>query len=1060
MLKNQKRYRWVAVLCIAIYSLSLMIPVNSFAEGGVEFKKILPKQQLWYFNEPQKAAVDNEGNLYVVEKKDSSNNRVLKITPNGDTIIIAEDGEGGFNSIAGVATDSEGYIYVSDTGNWTIQIFDTNGNYFDQIAGYKNTEGQDKNIIANEIKVKDNKIYFRDWSNIHVFNKDDASQGTSFGSDVINGDRISGFDVFKSEEQTCIYVSAYKQNGDTYSNNNVYKFVLNEEGEYIHKQTYDVSDGNQGNYTKGVVVDSEGYIYVLIVREDNGTFPSKIIKLDSEGTLVDSWECYGTGKGKVRKALGLAIDNNDNIYVVDGDTYIPCVQKFDSDGNYITFWGKSSDDDGMFFTPTGVVRDNEGNIYVVDSNNHRIQKFDSEGNYLLLWGSEGSEDGQFKNPRGIAVDDEGSIYVADTENRRIQKFDSGGTYLDSFGIGDGQFDKPYGIAVDNEGNIYVTDLFNFQMQKLDSSGEHVLSWGSRGSGNGQFDNHYGVAIDNEGNVYVADTWNNRIQKFNSGGTHLDSFGSEGSGDGQFNNPYGIAVDNEGNIYVADTYNSRIQKLNSEGNYLDSWGSEGSEEGEFDTPYGVSVDDMGNVYVVDKGNHRIQYLDATPPEVTFEPNGSIEYGSQYDVSVNVEDNPIGVGLPDECNFKYIWSTEEILESEAVEWDTAKTFDPKLMNIFTDADLSTGEYYLHVKVWDKNGNETVVVSQLFNIDKDEPEATFTPMEGLSGRKDYRVNIAVADNAVAVDTTKLKYQWVKEGNEPSEDSWNSWPEQDQEAVNILASETGANQNGSYYLYVDTCDVLGNEGIVKSGKFVIDEEAGSEAVTIVYTGIPNNSAGYNQEYDIDIQANITGSTTLYYQWTESPAQPETSSSEWTLTTGDIHYGQDVNGDKYLHVKAVIDGITYYETQQFLFDNVAPTIGFTPMTSSQPKQTVSTEVYIEDNIKGQPIKLYAQWKAKDELSEDKNQWNDTIVWSEDTDRVYQETVTKDSGEGEYILFTKAVDSAVNEAVYHSDTFLVDTIAPTGNIEIASSTTTKTVNVSMDVSDATSTADDIEYSYS
>ncbi|MTI65227.1 MAG: DUF5011 domain-containing protein [Firmicutes bacterium] len=1050
MLKNQKRYRWVAVLCIAIYSLSLMIPVNSFAEGGEEFKKILPKQQLWYFNEPQKAAVDDEGNLYVVEKKDH-NNRVLKITPNGDTIIIAEDDEEKFSSIAGVATDNEGYIYVSDTGISKIHIFDSNGNYFNEYGDITS---------PRDIKVKDNKVYYKKWSTINVFDKDNASQVTSFGSDVINGDKISGFDVFKSESQTCIYVSAYKQNRDTYSNNNVYKFVLNEEGEYVYEQTYDVSDGNQENYTNGVVVDSQGYIYVLIVRKDNVTFPNKIIKLDSEGTQVDSWGCYGTGKGKFKKPSGLAIDNNDNIYVVDGDN-MACIQKFDTDGNYITFWGKASDDDGIFSNPKEVVCDNEGNIYVVDSGNNRIQKFDSSGNYLLSWGSEGNVEGQFNYPTGISIDGTGDIYVADTGNRRIQKFDSSGTYLDSFGIGDGQFDKPYGVAVDNEGNIYVADLYNYKMQKFNSSGEYVLSWGSRGSGNGQFDNHHGVAIDNEGNVYVADTWNNRIQKFDSSGNHLLSFGSEGNDEGQFNSPYGLAIDNEGNIYVADTNNNRIQKFNSGGTHLDSWGREGSGDGEFDEPSGVSVDDMGNVYVVDRSNSRIQYLDVTPPEVTFEPNGNIEYGSQYDVSVKVEDNPIGVGLPDECNFKYIWSTKEILESEAVEWDTAKTFDPKLlMSIPTEADLSTCEYYLHVKVWDKNGNETVAVSQPYNIDKDEPEATFTPMGGVSGRKDYRVNIAVADNAVAVDTTKLKYQWVNEGNEPSDDSWNLWPEQNQEAVNILASETGANENGSYYLYVHTCDVLGNEGIVKSGKFVIDEEAGSEAVTIVSTGIPNNSAGYNQEYDIDIQTNITGSTTLYYQWTNSPAKPTTSSSEWTLKTGDIHYGQDVNGDKYLHVKAVIDGITYYETQQFLFDNVAPTIGFTPMTSSQPKQTVSTEVYVEDNIKGQPIKLYVQWKAKDELSDDKNQWNDTLVWSEDTDRIYQETVTKNSGEGEYILFTKAVDSAVNEAVYHSDTFIVDAVAPTGNIEIASSTIKKNVTVSMDVYDVTSAVDDIEYSYS
>jgi len=66
-------------------------------------------------------AVDTQGNVYAV---DSSNNRIQKLSPNGE--LLAEWGTygsapGQFPSPTGVAVDAQGNVYVADSQNHRIQ---------------------------------------------------------------------------------------------------------------------------------------------------------------------------------------------------------------------------------------------------------------------------------------------------------------------------------------------------------------------------------------------------------------------------------------------------------------------------------------------------------------------------------------------------------------------------------------------------------------------------------------------------------------------------------------------------------------------------------------------------------------------------------------------------------------------------------------------------------------------------------------------------------------------------------------------------------------------------
>jgi len=352
----------------------------------------------------------------------------------------------------------------------------------------------------------------------------------------------------------------------------------------------------------GIAVDNNDYIYIV------DTHSHCIRKYTANGHFNTSWGKFGTGPSEFIYPHGITIDEKNDIYITDTNNLR--IQKFDSEGQYITQWGKSEKEEWRFSHPIGIAADKKGFIYVADSYRNCIQKFTNEGKFVLSWGKLGYGEGELSMPYDICVDNFGDIFITEWGGHRVQKFNEFGKYLDNWGSQgeeNGQFFSPHGIVSDENNFLYIVDKQNHRIQKFTQNGFFVSSWGNYGVYNQQFRWPQCIAIDSKNNLYVTDEMNERIVKYDSDGHFIDYWGSRGHNDKKFNSPHGIVINKNNVLYIADSENNRIMKYSTNGVLIDQWGKKGWQANEFEDPRGLAVNSNNNVYVVDLFNHRIQYF---------------------------------------------------------------------------------------------------------------------------------------------------------------------------------------------------------------------------------------------------------------------------------------------------------------------------------------------------------------------------------------------------------------------------------------------------------------------
>jgi DNA-binding beta-propeller fold protein YncE len=298
-----------------------------------------------------------------------------------------------------------------------------------------------------------------------------------------------------------------------------------------------------------------GFPLILLAR--SGSY-------QGQGKVEAIWGRRGISKGRLQKPRAMAIDKDDNLYIVDMTARI---QVFDREGNYLRGWRTPISENGR---PTGMTMDNDGNLLVADTHYFRMLVYTPEGELLndrILGGTLGQAPGEFGLVTDAIQDSQGNYYISEYgEYDRIQKFTQNGEFLFQWGgHGDGhaEFLRPQNMAIDENDHIWVADACNHRIQVFDATGNEAIQlqcWGEEGTEPGQLKYPYDLAFDGKGHIYVCEWGNHRVQKFTLDGQSVGIWGNIGREQGQLHNPWAMVRDSRGRLHILDTYNHRVQRI--------------------------------------------------------------------------------------------------------------------------------------------------------------------------------------------------------------------------------------------------------------------------------------------------------------------------------------------------------------------------------------------------------------------------------------------------------------------------------------------------------------------
>jgi DNA-binding beta-propeller fold protein YncE len=271
-----------------------------------------------------------------------------------------------------------------------------------------------------------------------------------------------------------------------------------------------------------------------------------------------------TGESKRGEALGkpyaIAV-HQGRVFV--GDTGRRNVMVFDIPAQ--KFFSFGEEDPGQLGRPLGMDVDKDGNVYVLDGLSKLILVYNRDGKYQRTIGNPGD----INRPAGLGVNADGSrVYAVDIggttyDTHRVLVYNGEtGEKLSEIGKrGDkpGELNLPRDVSVDKDGSLYVVDSGNFRIEKFSPEGKFISTFGSIGRMSGQFSRPKEAALDKEGNIYVTDTAFGNFQIFNPEGKLLLAVGVRSSKPGPTHNmlPAGIAIDADGRIYFADQYFQKV-----------------------------------------------------------------------------------------------------------------------------------------------------------------------------------------------------------------------------------------------------------------------------------------------------------------------------------------------------------------------------------------------------------------------------------------------------------------------------------------------------------------------
>lgn len=201
-----------------------------------------------------------------------------------------------------VAVDKQDNIYVTDSENGKIFVFDSDGKYRRVIGSLKGGEGYFKRPTGIAVDSDAQRIFVTDTLRNKIFVLD--MQGRVLQTIGKNGKGEGEFNFpteLRLDGPNLIVVDAMNFRIQVLDRAGVFQYMVGQEGD------------RNGEFfrPKGVALDSEGHIYAV-----DGLF-STVQAYDRQGRLLYYFGRKGTKLGDFQLPAGLYIDHNDRIFVVD-----------------------------------------------------------------------------------------------------------------------------------------------------------------------------------------------------------------------------------------------------------------------------------------------------------------------------------------------------------------------------------------------------------------------------------------------------------------------------------------------------------------------------------------------------------------------------------------------------------------------------------------------------------------------------------------------------------------------------------------------------------------------